>query len=73
MWVASLMEGLDPSRALTQMRELKALTPESAREILSRYRVLVEKGARFSAGGAAAIRGSGLFDVILDPFAGEEE
>lgn len=72
LWVASLIEGLDPARAITRMKELKALTPESAQEILGYYRTLIEKGPRFSAGGAAVIRGSGLFDVILDPFAGKD-
>ena len=70
-WVSSLLDGLDPARALLRMRELKALTPEAAREILNTYRTLMKKGARCAAGGAAAIRGSGLFGVILDPFAGE--
>ena len=72
LWVASLMDGLNPARTLARMKELKALTPEGARQILKSYRALVEKGARFSAGGAAAIRGSGLFDVILDPFSEQE-
>ena len=70
--VSDILEGLDPDRVLTEMRELKALTPERVRAYIPVYRALTEKGARFTAGGAAAIRANAeLYHVILDPFAEE--
>ena len=70
-WIASLMEGTEPDRALRQMRELKALTPAGLADCVPAYRALVERGRRFTAGGAAAVRGCGLYDAVQDPFAGE--
>ena len=66
--IADRVRGFDPLRKLEAMRALKRLTPEALRDFVPIYEALVREGVRFTAGGAAAIRGSGLYEVILDPF-----
>ncbi len=54
---------------LQYMRELKALTPETLQAYATAYEALMEKGLRFTAGGAAAISAhEDLFDAVLNPF-----
>ena len=54
---------------LQYMRELKALTPEALQAYAAAYEALMEKGLRFTSGGAAAIGAhEELFDAVLNPF-----
>lgn len=54
---------------LGYMRDLKSLSPETARSYADAYGRLVEDGVRFTAGGASAINANAeLYDVILNPF-----
>ena len=54
---------------LQYMRELKALTPEALQAYAVAYEALMEKGLRFTSGGAAAIGAhEELFDAVLNPF-----
>ena len=56
------------------MRALKAMTPETLADYAPIVRKLVEEGARYTAGGAAAINAeAGRYDVILNPFGSEKE
>ena len=54
---------------LEYMRALKTLTPDKLKSYVSAYEKLMEKGLRFTAGGAAAINANAdLYDAILNPF-----
>lgn len=66
------LQGIPQDRALTWMRQLKALTPEGVKGYAGMYAKLAENGMRRTAGGAAAIDAdSGLFDTVLNPFGAE--
>ena len=57
---------------LTDMRQMKTLTPEKVKSYADMFAKVMEDGFRYSAGGASVIRrNSSLFDEILNPFAGE--
>ena len=63
------LQGLDPSRKLKYMRQLKSLTPEAVRTDARIYEMLIENGARMTAGAASVInQNADLFDAILNPF-----
>ena len=63
------LQGQDPARPLTYMRQLKQTTPESVRESAVRYAKLLENGAWMTAGAASAINANAdLYDAILNPF-----
>ncbi len=56
-------------KALTRMRELKALTPEILKGYSDIYARMLESGVMRTAGGAASINANAdLFDAILNPF-----
>ena len=61
--------GYEQGEDLEDMRTLKALTPEKVRAYVDMYRKLVEKGVRFTVGGASVIDdNAGLYDAVLNPF-----
>ena len=61
--------GQPQDTALTCMRQLKAVTPDSLADFAEIYRKLAENGVRSTAGGVAAIKANAaLYDVILNPF-----
>ena len=67
--VEEVLEGRDPARKLTYMRQLKALTPESVRNAAEIYRNAWKNGTHSTSGGAAKIsEAADLYDVILNPF-----
>lgn len=66
---SSVLQGLPQDMALTRMRQLKTLTPESLKGYADVYARLSENGLRRTAGGAAAIEANAdLFDAIYNPF-----
>ena len=60
----------DPQdKALTYMRQLKAVTPETVHASAEIFRKLAENGVRITTGSAAAINANAeLYDAILNPF-----
>ena len=67
--ITSLLSEEPADLKLQYMRQLKALTPEALQAYASAYEALMEKGLRFTAGGAAAIGAhEELFDAVLNPF-----
>ena len=61
--------GTTPQDVLNEMRDLKTTTPETIAEFAEHYRAFIEKGCRFTAGGAVAINAHAeLYDTILNPF-----
>ncbi len=58
-----------PEQTLEYMRQLKALTPDKIAAYADIYQTLIDKGARFTVGGASAVNEeSERFDEILNPF-----
>lgn len=67
--IIDVLEGNDPLRTLTYMRQLKAVTPESVKAAAEFYRKAWENGVRSTAGSIAAISANAdLYEVILNPF-----
>ena len=67
-------QGWPEDFTLQCMRKLKAMTPETLANYAPAIRKLVEEGARYTAGGAAAINAeAGRYDAILNPFGSERE
>ena len=68
-----ILAGKDPAQVLTQMRQLKAVTPETVKAAAELYRKVWENGSHGTAGSAAAINANAdLFDVILNPFGAKD-
>ena len=69
----NVLQGLDPERKLTYMRQLKALTPDDVRADAEIYARFIENGARMTAGAASVIhQNADRFDAILNPFGAGE-
>ena len=67
--LTSYGQGYPDDFKLQCMRNLEATTPETLAEYAPAVRRLVEEGARYTAGGAAAINAEAdRYDVILNPF-----
>ena len=67
--IGDTLEGRDPARKLTYMRQLKALTPESVKNAAELYRNAWKNGTHSTSGSAAKIsEAADLYDVILNPF-----
>ena len=67
--VQTVLEGRDPEEKLAQMRQLKAVTPETVKAAAELYRKAWENGYRGTAGSAAAIQSAAdLYDNVLNPF-----
>ncbi len=61
--------GYEQGEDMEDMRALKALTPEKVKGYVDMYRKLIEKGARFTVGGASVIDDNAeLYDAVLNPF-----
>ena len=72
--ISDRMAEIPEDQVLTDMRQMKTLTPEKVKSYADAFARVMEDGLRYSAGGASVIReNSNLFDEILNPFAGEEE
>ena len=64
-----VLKGKPRDEALTWMRQLKQLTPETLKEYGAMYEKLAESGVRRTAGGAAAVNANAdLCDAVLNPF-----
>ena len=67
--LTAILNGDSQEDALTYMKQLKAVTPETLQASVAMYQKLVEKGVRSTAGSASAITANAdLYDVILNPF-----
>ncbi len=67
--VVETLEGLDPARKLTYMRQLKTVTPETVKASAELFRNAWKNGAIGTAGGFAAVsENADLFDMIRNPF-----
>ena len=67
--IVNVLQGKAQDRALTAMRELKSVTPETIQRAASFYAVLAERGVRSTAGSRSAIEANAqLYDTILRPF-----
>ena len=63
------LQGLNPTRSLDYMRQLKQVTPETVRQDAGLYAALLENGSWMTAGSASAINANAeLYDAILNPF-----
>ena len=70
--ISDRMAEIPEDQVLTDMRQMKTLTPEKVKSYADMFAKVMEDGFRYSAGGASVIRrNSSLFDEILNPFAGE--
>ncbi len=64
-----VLEGKDPLRKQTYMRQLKAVTPETVKKAAEYYRKAWENGVRSTAGGTAKIsENADLYDAVMNPF-----
>ncbi|MBR1407553.1 MAG: insulinase family protein [Clostridia bacterium] len=72
--IVNALQGKAQDRALTAMRELKSVTPETVERAASFYEVLAQRGVRSTAGSRSAIEDNAqLYDSVLRPFDNKEE
>ena len=71
--LTATLNGDSQTKALEQMKALKAVTPESVRNSADLFRQIWEKGVHSTAGSLAAIEANqDMFDVILNPFGAKD-